>query len=862
MESIKAAQLHDEDISKAIREIVEESSYLKSKIFKSLITVGELDPTIPKSYKNFVNDFIKIWEDYSKDLATKIKGAKGAANIYTVNYNYAKDFIYAKDDYASVLQFANGVIQGIKTKKFTNPEYVEDFFKFTVGEAFHDKGSSVAALLDSVLSRGIVVDMYGNTSASDAKMFDSAKTYNMFKETDATELKKSIDKVIDYICNELDEVVKELKYRDVKMFVAMINNIVEYITYSLAVYATRIYLISRYAYPFINNHDGASYMNAPVAISESVMESNGELKPRLGEFDISISIMHGASELLCRDYSKVKEYIGILDTFCKAIGANTLFGANKPKIDKWGYIPSHIINNDNAFVSNLMGNPLYEYLICDDSWPSTCSKDYATEMNHVLKEYVYNNTQAHPGSYTPKQELLYIIRGAHHENTIDGYKRLVKDMYLAAAIILTNISYIINMVDNWQKERSMTINTASINNAGENLKILKDLYAEIAVAFMHKGRDIELHFNVLKKSEINKLEDDLSIKIPNYKPDLDSNINMMNSVPDTTRVSYDILDLYDLPTFESLEMYDDYLRSLPGMMDDDYLSEAVGLSSIINAIFSRVKSIFNRFSAFIKDKRFEAGRKWVIDHSNDILSMDYNGKELYVLPYKKNITLPAGYDNLIKNLNNFNEKVMETEESKEAFIKSLYPNETIYNWFTGKDNNESGPEMYRNHILFYDLNETKNEVPSAVSISGNTLHAAVNNWITTMRQAPDTLNEFKRIKDQIESAVNNVKSKMITMENSAKQDDINKQNEMPKVDESDKNVQEGEAKAIEVPPTDGGNKSASNNKSLNGNETFLMEIQTAIMRLWGSLSSIFIHCFLTEYKYIKDAYSVGRKNSN
>ena len=867
MESVKINRLYDRDIANSIRDLVEESSYLKSKIFKSLIVVGELESDVPKSYKNFINDFIKIWEDYANGISSKIKTVKGVAGIYTVNYNYAKDFIYSKDDYASVLQFADGVIQGIKSEKFKEPDDVEDFFKFTVNKAFHDRGDSVAALLDSVLLNGISVDMYSKVTNNDAKLFDSVKSYKMFNGTDANELRKAAIKVVDFLSNELSDIIRELKYRNTKMFVSMVNHIVEYITYSLAAYATRVYLISQYVYPFIDAPQYAGDMNPPVAISESTKDFDEKMKPKLGEFDVAVNIMHNASELTCRDYSKVKEYVGILDTFSKAIGADALFGTNKPEPGR--SMPTRLLNNDNAFVKGLIGNSLYEYIINYDSWSEMNYKSCNAELNHILKEYLYNSNQANPTSYTPKQELLYIIRGARYEDTVDGYKKLVKDMYIATGVLLCRIATIIEQIEYHINGYDAVLNTAEINYTNENLKMMKDLYSEIAVAFMHKGRDIELHFNNLKNAEISKLENDLSLKVPYQRLDLSTNINMMNSVPNTTRAPYDILDLYDLPTFESLEMYDDFLRSLPGMADDDYLSEAVGISSIINAIFSRIKSIFNRFASFIQDKRFQAGREWVIKHANDILSLDYNGKEIYVLPYKKNVTLPAGYNNLIKQLNSFDEKVMESDESRRAFIKSLYPSETIYNWFYGKNTDQSGPEMYRNHILFYDLNEVKKDVPAAVSISGATLHNALNNWITTMRQAPDTLNEFKRIKDQIESAVNNVKSKIVSMENASKQNEINKKDEMPPAASSTSNTdnnpksdkpEEREAKPIEVPSTSG-NKPGSD-KPQNANEAFLIEIQTTIMRLWGSLSSIFIHYFLTEYKYIKDAYSIGRNNSN
>lgn len=869
MDSVKFTRLDDRSITESIRTLAEESSYFKSKIFKSLIVVHDLDPDVPRSYKRFVNDYVKIWEDYANDLASKIKSAKGTPGVHTVKYDYVKDYIYSKDDYASVLQFADGVIQGIKSEKFKEPEDIEDFFKYTVNKAFHDKGDSVAALLDSVLINGVTVDMTANTSKSDAKLFDSVKTYRMFNGTDSNELKKSIPKVVDFLTDEMGAIIRELKQRNTRMFVSMVNHIVEYISYSLASYACRVYIISQYAYPFIDTKHSDLALRP---IDESAGTSTGELTPEIAEFDISVNIMHGANELMCRDYNQCRAYLETLGTFVKAMGADTLFGTNKPNPNF--YMGKEMLTPDNAFISKLMGNALYEYLIMDESWLYMENNPY-TEMNHVLKEYIYNNTQAYPGSYTPKQELLYVIRGAHYDNTIKGYKHLVRDMYLAAGVILSKLATGIHNMENWMDANfgAHGFNTAAINDISENIKMLKDLYTEIAVAFMHKGRDIELHFNNLKNAEMSKVENDLSLKIPYQQLDLSTNINMMNSVPNTTRVPYDILDLYDLPTFESLEMYDDYLRSLPGMADDDYLSEAVGISSIVNAIFSRIKSIRDRFFKFFKDKRFEANRKWVLDHANELLSLDFNGTTVNVLPYKVDIKLPEGYNNLIKNLNNFDEKSVETEEGIKAFIKSLYPNDTIYGWFYDTNADKSGLEKYRNYILFYDKLDDPNigKIPDMKPISGATTHQFVSSWITTMRESQDLLNQLERLTNELNTSVNNVKSKLVSFENAKKQEKLEQEKNKANAENQQQN-QQGQQNQNTNQSANNANGTASqtqqqpdankgNTENGSTTEKVLLEISATISRLYGSLGDIFINYFITMGKYLKEAYSVGRKNS-
>ena len=859
MELAKIRPLTDEDISNSIRSLIGESSYLKTKVFKSLINGESLKSDIPKEYKNFISNYIRTWEDYANQLSEKIRNAEGATGVSSVNYTYAKEYIYSHDDYASVLQFADGVIKGISSGKFEDDEDIQDFFKFTANKAFHDKGCSVASILDNVLTNGIGVDITDSTTTHDASLFNACRKYKMFKDTDASELTKSVERTLDFIVNELDDHIRNLKFNKTRLFIATVSNIIEYITLSVTAYATRIYLISRYAYPHIMNikkYEKTESMNESVDMNTS---------------ERFIHVMHDASELICRDYTKIKDFIDILGSFANAIGSDPLFGPDKPVNNYYRF--REYFKPENIIVGKLLGNPLFDYITRDDARHSGYyGTSSSNEMNMILKEYIYNGNQSLNSTSSPLQEILHIIRSVSYENTVSGYQKLVKDVYVVAAVLFSELFDMISSGERWMKGNitsSSEVNTTTINYVAENIKMLKELYTTLSTAFLYKARDIEMHFNELKDSQLTKIQNDVSIKIPHQKAnDLSSKDNMMNAVPHTLRLPLDLMDLYELPIFESLEMYDDYLRSLPALANDDYLNEAFSISSIINAIFSKIKAVYSKFEKFILDKRFESARKWVVDNSDKVLSMDYNGKEIYALPYKSKITLPEGYKNLITKLNEFDEKVLENEDTKKAYVKSLYPSETIYNWFYGNETDKSGPEMYRNHILFYNLNETKKDVPAAVNYSGDALKKEVSEWIQTIRTAPDALNEFKRIEQDIESALNRVKSKIVAIENAEKQQAMNDKKEQPSeppaVNQSGENNKEGNsgnetAEKIDVPDTNG---EKNNETSKSGTDAFLLEIQTTIMRLWGSLTDIFIHCFLTEYKYIKDAYSKARNVSN
>ena len=336
MQPIKYLKLNDKDFANHIRDLINESSYFKGKIFKAFIRAEDIKKDVVTSYKNFIKDFIDIWEDYANDIVSKMKTTNAVKGTSTISYSYIKDYIYSVDDYASILQFTDGIIKGIESKQFYKPEDIDNFFKFTVNSAFHDKGNTVATLIDAVMVNGISVDMVSNTSDWDVEMFNVVKNYKIFKPNEALELYRSIDKVLEYITNDMSDVIRSIKGTDIKLFISIINNIVEYITYSITAYTSRIYIISRYIYSFINDSNEV----------HSMAESGSQIE--LTENDITVNIMMISSEASCRKPEYCKQFMQSMDTFTKAMGTDTLFGTNKPKPGTRLY--KSLINADNVLV--------------------------------------------------------------------------------------------------------------------------------------------------------------------------------------------------------------------------------------------------------------------------------------------------------------------------------------------------------------------------------------------------------------------------------------------------------------------------------------------------------------------------------
>ena len=119
------------DITDSVRGLVQAASEFKTSIFRAKMRKEKVDQSRSKRLLRVANEFLKRWDDYSGDLADAMKHCKGTEDVYALDYDFAKSYIFAKYDYASVLPFADGVFQGVKSKKFEDPEDIEDFRNHT-----------------------------------------------------------------------------------------------------------------------------------------------------------------------------------------------------------------------------------------------------------------------------------------------------------------------------------------------------------------------------------------------------------------------------------------------------------------------------------------------------------------------------------------------------------------------------------------------------------------------------------------------------------------------------------------------------------------------------------------------------------
>lgn len=862
MENSTFTPLYDSDIIESINKLTSQSSGIKKMVFQAIVMDKDLNKGALQLYEAYINEFLRLWADRAEALKSKIKTVKVVpdTNIRTIEYNYVKNYIYGNYDYASILKFTDGLMQGIESGKFAKNSDVEDFMEHTIDRAFNHQSPDVADVLNAVVDGGLAG--FANTPVDilEAKKFDSIRTYNqLFPKPDRTQMFKAITQTLRYITSNTI-IQKDLNIQDVKMFVSMVTSIVEYMTYTLATYATRVYIIYKYSEPFIAAFDYAPVNvigKVPVATESSINISDVVENPN----GVISNVMQSLDEAIIRDRSKSKEFLEAFEKFLCLSEASSLVD-KLPTYSK-SYMEPSILNN-NQFISKLGSNTLYDLLIKLSLSEYSARDVDIVELNQNLKCCMFNPEQGISGTNAPKQEFMHAIRGITCNETVKDYQILAKDLYLFAFKVINNINFEINALDKW---RSLEFKSPNYGPTPSNMtvgcmKLLGDLYTEIILAIAYKAKHLEMKINDLRSEEIDNIFAGIKLEVPGEKPDTSMNDNMMMAVPDTTRVPLDLTELYALPTFESLQLYDEYIRSIPGMEDSMYLSEAYDISALINQLLSKLKAIRNRFMKTWADPVFNKAVQWISENEGKLSQLDFSTiQPMSVFNYKENIGLPKGFDNLIKNLDpaKFDEKVLATPESLQKFINSLYPSENIASWF--EKDPKSAAQKYMNLILFQEEAQVTDAVFSENSqMKGNELRLEmVGTWIKTVKGAPGISSGFEKINNDLHAAVSGIKTKIVSIQSKIK--GSNPTSSAPAEAKAAPAVTAGSTDLTKTAPTPApaptGNTGSTSTDEIDATllNKALIEINLVIDRIWISVTPMIISATRNQYKYIREVYS-------
>lgn len=874
--------LSDEDIQKSIKDLITQGSALKDILYGKLLKQGvsqvkdaindrfqtenfmdtiNKDHSGVKEFLRNVNDFLKMWTEYSEQIQTQLKDIdlqQLDLGFKVFQYEYIKEFVYGNYDYASVMKFVDGLIQGIEMESMDSPEAIEQFKTHTISLAFGNQADSVMGLLDSVLTANNATNMKP-ADQMDVTLFNNVKHYNyLFKRSDRVELYRAIDGTIKFILD--NEVIKEeVNHQNAKLFIAFLTSSVEYMIYSMTAYATRIYVIGQYVASFNSESKRINPAVGGEPGPTSVMESAGQMYNGPDNFTPeqfseyinghTSTTFQTADEITFKDHTKLDAFLKLFETFLGNIGA-TIPEKYQQDVEK-----------NNKMMSSLKENNLLFELICGHK----ISPGNTMEFHQALKSAMFNPHHGLGGTVTPKHEFLKVIRETSYGTSSNDLKTHATALFEFARCTMGKLSNAIKSVIS-QKDCSYSRDNQGLmenKTMGESLTFLGSLYSELAWAFAQQTRYIEQSINEANLKSNDEVFQMVALKIPAFRSDINKNDAMNMSIPVTTRGLDKDIDLNELYLFEQYEMFDRYLRSLPEFGDEWYLSEA-GVSTFANTIKAGFEALWNMVVNFFNGQHFQRARQWVLDNEEGINQLinnasAFNNKSIKALPYKDVITIQDDVVNNLKKLGNFNPS--EHLNDVDAFITSLYPSADVQGWFDGGN----GPVKWKNHILFQDLAaQPSTQEPSEIPISGADLHKKFGIWVNAVKEAPnifkgltDAHNGIRAASKQLIERINQAKPKEATPDDAsaAKGESVMYETTPPPTQTPSPAPEGGPAPETNTTETEGQQGDAGGDKKSPDLQNVARRADLAIRNIWFPLPKFYVQAIRHSYIYLKNTFN-------
>lgn len=816
-----------------IHSLVENGGKLKVEIFKASISDREVNSKIPLSFLGSLNGLLMKYEKYANSFEELLRNNKIVADTASaIKYDDIKSYLYAKYDYASILQFTDGVIDGINEYEFKSQNDIDEFFKFTTTKAFTDRPDSVGQLVDDVNN---ILRNRVKTDSAESKYFTAVKGQKLFNANDRRIVNQSITKVIDYLIDQLKKNPAFLvKNNNMNLRIAAINNIVEYAVYTLTAYVSRIFILVEYGYEFIS----ARY------ITTQVTESVSEVEHKVSQS--CIDIMKNADDMAFRHPVNIQKFIDTIFEFANIVNVQLPFTEMNDR--NYNYLYPNRDFEKNIFTSKAIANPLYEFIMNGFSqhiheWNLQAAS--IIDSANIMKSFMYNTNHAIASATTAKQDLIHILNACGKDQCMNS----LADMITFSAVFLSRIACNYDSLSSIRlKDLSYEMNIiAKLNTSKSELqKYLIDLYNESLLVIINRLRDIEVCINNKKNESLQKTYADISINVPgSIKKDNINPADRMSSVPNTTRMSSEVMNLYEAPIIESLQMYDEYIKEAYGLSGDIYFSEAFDFSNIINTLIAAIKARIKKFLQFITDQKFKAAIKWCNDHKEQLNKMTFSGT-MEVLPFTKDINIEF-LAKLTDTIKSFSENDVKDQQSLDNFILSLYGSKEMFDLFEDEGRSKIRNDVYKNYILFgAPLTANTSTIQKKQLNTSNEIKAElITNWLDDVSKADQLSSSMKTLESRYESAINSMKQKIVSITNNAKPANNTSNPIIDSMDTSDM----------------GG--TPDNSSDLTSNcQAALTKVQTVVNSLFIPIYDILAGALKTEYSYIQHAYQLGAASLN
>ena len=789
-----------------LNKIFDESFKIKMMISKAVANDDQINKSLLYDYINSIKGFIKQYDDYSKIVKREMMAIDPVGDNDVITYQTAKSFIYSNNDYSSILPFTDAIIKGINDLKFNNKSDIDSFSSYMISKCFKSYLTSTYALIDNAAN---IIKSKTPTDDKQIVKYNIVKDYDLFNPDDAYELATATSNVLSFISDDVNTSGGQNLIEDDTKYPLFINSVFDYINYSLATFAIRIFILAAYE---------ESYKAK--AITESYSE----------EMEKYVWVMKKTDEIIARDYTEVEHFCKRIRRFCEELGIE--FEENKFATAKY---PDTKLNS-NKLYNEILENELIKFLSDLFNW---VDERRILQFNTELRALYYSNKQSLQSNITPKDELMYMIKNvASKDMSLESLKNTLKEFALCNIKILyllnSRIRELLSMEAMNTEKPFMTL-SQDIKNS-ETFKILGELYRDVATVILYKFKDIEVKYNKLKNKSMHAISSKLEID------DYSSMDSMRSAVPEMLRNPEEFKKEFIRSEFEYLQLESAYIMERYDLQDDPYFTnfnEAFSISDIINKLLAFIASIKKNFTIFFNNEKYKKAVQWVNEHQQEMMNMTYSGT-LGVYPYKEHIDISFA-NAFISTVNSFNENILKDRKNVDEFIDKLYKvkGKDLKPLFSGdKVKPQDAVIRYHNFVIF-DMDPFQQSKIEQIKITDGQIMPYLKQWMAHVGKSTETLQALIDINKKLEDAVNNIKSKAVNIEN--------KENK-PQTNPTQQTTQQNDTK------NDNPMESSSNNI-----QYLIMQITVASEKILGNLYDPIVQSFRDQYQYIKEAYTIGRK---
>ena len=794
--------------------------------FGNMIVKSKLSDITVASITSRKKDFMRSIFTYLTSYSSYLINLKSHINEINVDLYYDgnvmeferfKEIIYAKYDYPKILLFTNDLIE-LLDNSGTKEERIRYLKSDSLMESFGYQ--SAGQILDDL--NGAITMYLHKSTPLDIQNLKILSRLNIGDQRDVRWINDSIDKSLDAIIgnNGTDYSVEKFSNVSVNVMFMGVISLIEYALTLLTLYGAKIMYVSEFA---------KSFEEDPIEESvkmEDIVENPGKY----------INVFTSMSDPHMVRASKLRDFRILINDYLKKLDLEP-FNVDKLTVGPF----SRKISKDNKLASKLKDNLLYKYLNDENEIYDQHANDVSgfvirikslmytpifgviSSNNNILNDFITKITKSDDNDM----------------NDISSIKKCSRD---TAELLFRILTTIVNMqllyLDNGGNreldEHRFATNQFVSNDYTELGSLFDELYRQIASAGIDRFRYLEKKYNDIMHKKDKCALRDLKLTFDTTEEDY-----AKTSTPYISRIMDKISSVYVDPSSLYENCYSQYLASLPEFRDSIYFKEVSDtpdnedkridsqvsnkvsstIANLFNKIMSFVKGSIDRLVGFVNSRSVKNAIDWINKNIKTLRNLDIrDDMTMSILPYKDIIAPPL--EHIKTKLGSFNQGSFTNQNYPKEFIKSLYPTDTVYNWFNETDPTKKvkADVAYKNFILFNDNGKIYLDEVRPVNINKEEIKKHMARWIDDVVNLGQMAQVYRQYTQDFVNKIQIIKSYLAN---------------------------------IKLKDKDDGN---TPDPTANIN-SFISELSKTIQQLWYPVPNIVIGAILTEYKYIQFVYN-------